>query len=82
MLRKILPHAAIILSAMYFVFYCIDRVNPIMSFINNNITKALLVILGVISVINAVILISGDRREAYRRWERARGRGGRSRRMG
>ena len=48
MLRKILPHAAIILSMMYFVFFCIDRVNSAMAFINNDITKWLLVILGVI----------------------------------
>lgn len=61
MLRKILPHAAIILSAMYFVFFGIDRVNTAMCFIDNEITKVLLVVLGVISVINSCVIIRDDR---------------------
>ena len=72
MFRKVLPHAAIILSAMYFVFYAIDRVNPIMAFIDNEITKALLVVLGGIAVVNAVTIISDQRREAFRRWRQQR----------
>lgn len=71
MLRKILPHVAIILSMMYFVFFCIDRVNSAMAFINNDITKWLLVILGVISIYNAVLLIVGDQKRAERREGRA-----------
>lgn len=71
MLRKILPHAAIILSMMYFVFFCIDRVNSAMAFINNNITKWLLVILGVISIYNAVLLIVEDQKRAERKEGRA-----------
>lgn len=62
MLRKILPHCAIIISAMYLVFFCIDRVNTAMAFINNDMTKVLLLILCVISVINAVLLIADDRK--------------------
>ena len=72
MLRKILPHAAIILSMMYFIFYAIDRVNPFMAFIDNEITKALLVALGAIAVINAVTIIADDRRAAYRRLRQRR----------
>lgn len=72
MLRKILPHAAIILSVMYFVFFCIDRVNSAMAFINNDITKWLLVILGVISIYNAVLLIVGDQKRAERKGAEAR----------
>ncbi len=71
MLRKILPHAAIILSMMYFVFFCIDRVNSAMAFINNDITKWLLVILGVISIYDAVLLIVGDQKRAERKEGRA-----------
>ena len=71
MLRKILPHAAIILSIMYFVFFCIDRVNSAMAFINNDITKWLLVILGVISIYDAVLLIVGDQKRAERKVDRA-----------
>ena len=42
MLRKLTPHAVITISAMYFVFFFIDRVNSIMNFINNKGTKALI----------------------------------------
>ena len=70
MLRKILPHAAIILSMMYFVFFCIDRVNSAMAFINNDITKWLLVILGVISIYDAVLLIVEDQKRAERKVDR------------
>ena len=66
MLRKILPHVAIILSMMYFVFFCIDRVNSAMAFINNDITKWLLVILGVISIYDAVLLIVEDQKRDER----------------
>ena len=79
MLRKLLPHAAIILSGMYFVFFFIDRVNPAMAFIDHPLTKGLLFALGIVSVVNAVLVIRDDRarrRRLARRSKRgARGRG-------
>ena len=66
MLRKVLPHAAILLSNMYIVFYLIDRVNSAMCFIDNRITKALLVLLAVISTVNASFLILDERRKIAR----------------
>lgn len=69
---KILPHCAIILSGMYFVFYCIDRVNEPMAFIDNGITKSLLLILGMISVLNAISLIHIDRARYRQRQLRPR----------
>lgn len=71
MLRKLLPHTAIILSAMYFVFFFIDRVNSAMAFIDNDITKALLFVLCVISIIESVLLIRDDRRRTRRTIQRA-----------
>ena len=71
MLRRLLPHAAIILSGMYFVFFFIDRVNTAMLFINNPITKGLLFALGVISVIDAAWLIRDDRRRVRQQQARA-----------
>ena len=71
MLRKLLPHAAIILSGMYLVFFLIDRVNGAMSFINNAITKRLLLILCAISVINAIYLIRDDRKRLRQQQARA-----------
>lgn len=70
MLRKLLPHAAIIISGMYFVFFFIDRVNSAMAFINNDITKGLLFALCVITIFNAVLLIHDDRRRTRERQRR------------
>lgn len=77
MLRKLLPHAAIVISVMYFVFFFIDRVNTAMAFINNDITKVLLFILCVISIFNAVLLISMNRRAERARRRRRREQTGR-----
>ena len=70
MLRKLLPHVAIIISVMYFVFYFIDRVNSAMAFINNNITKNLLFALGVIAILESVWLIRSNRAQERRRQQR------------
>lgn len=61
MLRKLTPHAVIIIAAMYFVFFFIDRVNSIMNFINNGMTKGLLFALCVLAIYNAVLLIRENR---------------------
>lgn len=71
MLRKLLPHAAIILSAMYLVFFLIDRVNKAMAFINNEITKHLLLVLCAIAVIEALWLIRDERRKVRQSQARA-----------
>ena len=67
MLRKFLPHAAIIISMMYFVFFFIVRVKSVMAFIDNDITKVLLFALGLISIWNALTLIREDRARERRR---------------
>lgn len=61
-LRDILPHGAIILSLMMIVFYILDQFNDAMAFINNRITKSLLIILSLVSIINAINLIAYHRR--------------------
>lgn len=55
-------NAAIIISLMYLVFFGIDRVNTAMEFINNDITKWLLVILAVITIYNSVARMCLDRK--------------------
>ena len=72
MLRKLLPHAAIIISLMYFVFFFIDRVNSAMSFIDNDITKGLLFALCVLTIVNALMLIREDRSRERRRQQMLR----------
>lgn len=66
-MRKIFPHVAITLSGMYIVFYFIDRVNPAMAFIDNGGTKILLLILGIVSVINASCILHDERKKALKR---------------
>ena len=73
MLRKIMPHIAIIISGMYVVFFCIDKVNSAMAFINNNITKGLLLVLCIVTVFNAALLIHDSRASLRRRQQRQRG---------
>ena len=72
MLRKLLPHAAIILSGMYFVFFFIDRVNAAMAFIDNPITKGLLLALGVLAVFNALTLIRDNLDLSWDAWRSQR----------
>ena len=63
MIRKIIPHATIVLCNMYVVFYLIDRVNPAMEFITNNITKFLILLMCIFSTVNAILLIRVQRRQ-------------------
>ena len=69
-MRRLLAHSAIIISGMYLVFFFIDRVNPAMSFIDNSITKYLLVALSVLSVVNGIQVIAQTRRELRRKIRR------------
>lgn len=62
MLRKILPHVSILFANMYLVFFLIDKVNSAMAFINNDLTKALVAVLSVLTIVNAVFLIRDQNR--------------------
>ena len=55
---------------MYIVFFAIDRVNSAMAFIDNDITKTLLLILCVISTVNSSFLILDERRKRAARERR------------
>ena len=70
MLKKLLAHCAIIISGMYIVFFFIDRVNPAMGFIDNDITKPLLLALALISIINAIQVIAAERKKLKRKLRR------------
>ncbi|MBR1566199.1 MAG: hypothetical protein IJ649_05495, partial [Oscillospiraceae bacterium] len=56
-LERMLPHAAILICNMYIVFFLIDRVNQAMNFIDNGLTKGLLLILCAIAFYNARCLL-------------------------
>lgn len=61
-LKRLLPHAAILICNMYVVFFLIDRVNKAMNFIDNGLTKGLLLALCLIGLWNAGSLSRGSRR--------------------
>ena len=64
MLRKILAHLSIIFAGMCFVLFVIDRIKGgAMSFINNDITKAFIAILSLLSILVSVITLSAQTRE-------------------
>lgn len=62
LIKKLLPHAAIILSGMLIVFFCIDRVNKPMGFMTNEFHKIITFVLALLAIWFAVQLIALQRR--------------------
>lgn len=62
-IMHLLPHLCIILSGMLLTFFIIDRFNTAMAFINNDITKWLIGITAVLSIINCSALVYYQKRE-------------------
>ena len=56
--KEMLPHLSIVLSGMLIVLLAIDRVNSYMVFIDHRITKGLMLILCVASIINGAQLLA------------------------
>ena len=56
-LKKLAPHAVILIGNMYYVFWGIDRVNKAMNFIDNSFTKLLLLLLIDFCFVNAYTLL-------------------------
>ena len=65
-MRKYLSHAAIILSLFYLTLFVIDKIINAMSFIDNSITKSLLLVLCAVAAANAVLTIRDERRKLLR----------------
>lgn len=68
-LFSLIPHAMIVISLMMITFYITDRYNRAMAFINNDITKALLLVLAVLAIVQSVYVIYSERRK---KWEEYR----------
>ena len=64
-IRPMLPYAAILIANMYIVFFLIDRVNTAMNFIDNGLTKGLLLAM--------CLLVLGDALVPSKRPRRASG---------
>ena len=82
-IRRMLPHLVILISNMYLVFFAIDRVNTAMKFIDNGLTKGLLLVLCLAALVNAWGLVhpsaDADRQSARRNGGRGRSSYGTSR---
>lgn len=62
LVRILLPHTVVILSGLFIILTIADRFNPTMGFINNDISKALLLLLCVLSTAAGALLIRENRR--------------------
>ena len=61
--KKLLPHAAIVISLMLMTFFIIDRVNKPMGFMTNEFHKRLTFALALMAIYFAVQLIAIQRRQ-------------------
>ena len=66
-IRYALYHVNMILAAMYIVFYFIDRVNSAMAFIDNDITKALLLIMSILTIFSSLTFVLAERERLKRK---------------
>ena len=62
-LEATLPHVCIVLSLMFLVFLVLDDYNPMMNFLTNPISTALLALLCIIGMLNSILSIR-DRRKS------------------
>lgn len=56
-LYSVLPHAIIIMSLFLITCFIVDRFNRTMSFVNNDITKYVLLFLSVSAIIQSVVIV-------------------------
>ena len=54
-LRGIFSHVTVILALMFLVFLILDQFNPMMNFVDNNISRVLLSLLCVTGIANSVL---------------------------
>lgn len=60
---KAIPHLNIAFAVMYMVFFVIDMQNEAMNFINNDMTKIILLAMSCISLVCSVLCICLTRKE-------------------
>jgi len=59
-LKRCLPHLTLILSCMMIIFFTIDQFNESMAFLNNAITKNLLLVFSLLTLCLSVLSILQD----------------------
>ena len=77
-IRTLLPHAVVVLSGLFIILSIADRFNPTMNFINNDISKALLLLFALVSIANSCFVIHQNRKQFRARQERETRRDGRT----
>lgn len=61
--KRILPHLSIILASMTLVFTIISQFNGSMGYMSHGMTRFLLLVFSVVSIVVSCMLISRQRRE-------------------
>lgn len=62
-LKNILPHVCLMLSAVYLTFFILDKYNPGREFLNRPQIKALILVFAILSAIVSILLVRHNRRE-------------------
>ena len=70
LVKKLLPHAAIVISGMLIVFFVIDRFNKPMGFMTNEFHKQLTFALSILAIYLAVKAIALQRRMERAEYQR------------
>ena len=70
LVRKLLPHVAIVISGMLIVFFVIDRINKPMGFMTNEFHKRITFVLALLAIYFAVQLIALQRRAERAEYKR------------
>lgn len=61
-IKSVLPHIMIILAGMFGTFLVLDTYNPMMNFVDNQISNILLWIFCILSIVNGVWLVIWNRK--------------------
>ena len=70
LVRRLVPHVAIVLSGMLIVFFLIDRVNKPISFMTNEFHKVITFILSLLAIGLSARVMAVQRREEWERYRR------------
>lgn len=70
-LVRAVPHLTIVLALMTLIFFCIDRVNPIMAFMTSELSKWVFAVLAVLAIVSSLLLIAAEWRADDRLARRA-----------
>ena len=63
LIRRILPHALMILAALFLVLLVLNEFNPYMGFLSSDVSKLFLLAFCAVALANGVVAVIRDRRE-------------------